>query len=270
LYGKPVKIVWFSPDRKDPCVYGCVAFYFGWSTLHEEYGKYAYFLKEVVGTGKAGKRTYRSQFLLSWKRLDEYGPKFDPAVDDCRPWKATADGHCIKQGCDCQVAIREQVGLDNLQYIGFVDQKQLGGNRSNVLVTKIAAERLFLARAVSENVPRSKITTFCRTDKLDANHRVVNDVWDSIREAIGKRHIFACGGRITSGHDVAPALARAFLDRFARRRDNEEDQQHFFMDDAKKLASLFRSKQSLLKTLRNVIADWAGIEQTSLKTTWDD
>lgn len=264
LYCKPIEVVWFSPIEYADSVFGCVAFHFNWSVLHDNYGDYIYgLLPEVEGRDKYGQPTWKSRLLFSDTDLrDHFGKCYDLKADSI-PWKKRIGCHYIRDGCDCQIGVTQEVSLCHLQSISFVNHKAMGGRGRNIKTYNRKAERLFLARAVSEQLPR--VNGFCGVDpSTKGAYQQLLNIWWSMWMEIWHNEHFNYVGSITARAEVADALARTFLERYGRVQDRNRATTACFADDAKNIASLFRSAKDLILSLRTVIAAWAGVTETSL------
>jgi len=125
-------------------------------------------------------------------------------------------------------------------------------------VNEKAAARLFLARAVSEELPFINGFSGVNCDTEQPDERLLfawENLWLDIWHKYGE-----CRGTIKSTDDNAETLARAFLDRYGRIYPRNGSQTSTLKDDAKKLTCLFRSAKSLLLSVRKVVGAWAEIK----------
>src|SRR5258708_34855410 len=84
---------------------------------------------------------------------------------------------------------------------------------------------------------------------LYAWRRLWNDIWDEYKDGQGK---------ITSDDEIAETLARSFLDRYGRLQ-RPKQQPEVFVNDARNIASLFRSRKDLILSIRRAVGRWAKI-----------
>lgn len=259
LLDKPIEVAWLSPNNDWPNVYGCVAFHFDWTALVKYYGEYIYGLEEVQGWTRKRDPLWTARILFSDSDYSSYfGGCYDPAADGI-PWK-TCDGcHYIKAGCVLQVGVTTPVSLCEMKSIAFVNQRNRGSG--GIKIDQDDAARLFLARAVSEKLPFingfsgvNRATKQPNEQLLFAWRKLWLDIWNDYDEY---------QGTITSTDGNGETLARAFLDRYGRIQPRSNLQALAFGDDAKNIASLFRSAKSLLLSIRKVVAAWADIKNLS-------
>ncbi len=247
LLDKPIEVVWLSPNdwsRTGGNEYGCIAFDFDWTELKEEYGEYIYGLEVLEDTKRP-----TSRILFSNRCLRHYfGTPYDPTTEDGGPWRMHHRRHYIKDGCVLQIAVAQSIRLRDLQGVQFIKQKQGKAGRK---ISENDAAWQFLARAASEPLPR--IAGLTDKQLLFAWGELWWNVWADRREYHHGQ------GDITSTDVAAETLARSFLDRYGRFHQAPW-QQKILANDAKQIASLFRSPKDLLLSIRKVVARWAKIE----------
>jgi len=262
LHCKPVEVVWLSPLDYDDSVFGCVAFHFEWTALQEEYGDYIYGLQEVEGRAKGGISNWKSRILFSHTEHDDDSwVRYDPAAVDEIPWKVNGGRNYIRSGCDCQIGIAAAVSLRHLHSIRFVNQKEMGGRGGSSIFPGFWADQLFLCRVVADGLPC--IQGWCDVDSSTKKvPRVLLNAWGRLWSEIWRQERYECEGKVKVGDEMAETLARAFLDRYAKAHHGMKPHK-FIKDDAKKIASLFRSTRDLILSLRRVVAVWAGVKNES-------
>jgi hypothetical protein len=269
LHCKPIEVVWLSPLDYDDSVFGCVAFHFDWTALQEEYGDYIYGLQEVTGRGKDGIANWKSRILFSQtEQNDDTWFNYDPTAEDEIPWIVKGGCHYIRSACDCQIGIAANVGLRHLRSIAFVNHKAKGGGGRDIITYNGWAEQIFLCRVVADGLP--PIKAFCEVDASTQKvPSVLLNAWGRLWSEIWRQERYKCEGTVRVGEELTGTLARVFLDRYAKAHHGIKPH-NSIKDDAKKIASLFRSPKDLVFSLRHVIAEWAGVKRASLDSEdWD-